>query len=258
MTMAKRIRKSYLRTSDLARAVGVHVNTVRLYEQWGLIPPVERSPSGYRRFTPYHLDCMRLARLVFAEPYPGRALRRSSVTIIQAAVDRDLGGALELAYHHKAQVLAERAQADAAATLLEHWAAGAPAQALDKPLQTRAAARLLKVSVDMLRNWERNGLIIVPRNPDNRYRQYGMAEIERLRVIRMLSRAGYSTMSILRMLTRLDAGQRDDLRAALDTPRPDEDVFTAADRWLSTLGETETRAGEIITHLEGMIAQESE
>jgi DNA-binding transcriptional MerR regulator len=26
---------SYLRTSDLAKAVGVHPNTVRLYEEWG-------------------------------------------------------------------------------------------------------------------------------------------------------------------------------------------------------------------------------
>ncbi|HEY4035742.1 MAG TPA: MerR family DNA-binding transcriptional regulator [Ktedonobacteraceae bacterium] len=41
----------YLRTSDLAKAVGVHPNTVRRYVDRGLLPPVEHSPSGYRRFT---------------------------------------------------------------------------------------------------------------------------------------------------------------------------------------------------------------
>src|SRR2546421_3160791 len=53
----------YLRTSDLAKAVGVHPNTVRRYVDRGLLPPVEHSPSGYRRFTRRHLDCLRLAKL---------------------------------------------------------------------------------------------------------------------------------------------------------------------------------------------------
>jgi DNA-binding transcriptional MerR regulator len=254
----------YLRTIDLARAVGVHVNTVRLYEKWGLIPPVERSPTGYRHFTPQHLDCLRLARMVYAGSYPGRPIRRSGVNIIVRTVSGDLGGALERAYQLKALVQTELAQAEAAVTLLERWASGAPpgsalgADATSDTLLISPTARLLGVSIDMLRNWERNGLISVPRSPDNRYRRYSQKEIGRLRVIRMLSRAGYSTMAILRMLTRLDAGETEDLRAALDTPRPDEDIFSASDRWLSTLEEHIERTGAIITHLEEMIAKASE
>ena len=113
------------------------------------------------------------------------------------------------------------------------------------------------MSIDMLRNWERNGLLSVPRCPDNRYRLYSLNEISRLQIIRMLSRAGYSSMAILRMLTQLDAGETGDLRSALDTPRPDEDVYSAADRWLSTLEEQLARAGRIISHLEDMNNKES-
>ena len=69
----------------------------------------------------------------------------------------------------------------------------------------------------------------------------------------MLRLAGYSTMAILRMLLRLDRGQATDLRAALDTPRPDEDVYSAADQWLTTLTEQEQRAADFITQLEAMI-----
>ncbi len=83
----------FLRTSDLARAVGIHPNTVRLYVDWGLLPPVERSPSGYRLFTQQHLDCLRLARLIYAAEYPGRALRASGHEIIQRAVVDDWTGA---------------------------------------------------------------------------------------------------------------------------------------------------------------------
>jgi DNA-binding transcriptional MerR regulator len=91
----------------------------------------------------------------------------------------------------------------------------------------------------------------VPRDPHNGYRLYGAAEIGRLRVIRMLLRAGYSMMAILRMLLQLDRGA--DPRQALDTPHPDEDVYTAADRWLSSLAEQEQRASSIIAQLEKMI-----
>jgi len=57
-------RMTQLRASDLAKAVGVHPNTVRRYAERGFLPPVARGPSGYRRFTPRHLDCLRVAHQV--------------------------------------------------------------------------------------------------------------------------------------------------------------------------------------------------
>jgi DNA-binding transcriptional MerR regulator len=244
----------YLRTSDLAKAVGIHPNTVRRYVDWGLIPPVERSPSGYRRFTQKHLDCLRLARLIYGVEYPGRSIRHSGWQIIQFAVADDWGGALEKAYKHLALVHSEQAQANAAASLLERWAQGTSAEATGKALRIGDAAKLLGVTNDILRNWERNGLLEVPRLPENGYRLYGPAEISRLRVIRMLVRAGYSLMAILRMLTLLDRGDPVDLRQALDTPHPDEDVYMASDHWLSTLGNEEQKAQAIITMIESVIA----
>jgi DNA-binding transcriptional MerR regulator len=249
---------NYLRTSDLAKAVGIHPNTVRRYVDWGLLPPVERSPSGYRRFTRRHLDCLRLARLIYCDPYPGPAIRKAGGGVLQAAVGGNLGGALELAQVHLALVRSERSQADVAAGLLERWAAGPPVDASNPPVQIGQAARLLGVSVDILRNWERNGLIDIPRDPANGYRRYGAPEISRLRVIRMLSRAGYSLAAILRMLVQLDRGDTTGLRFALDTPRPDEDVYMASDRWISTLSKQEERAQRIITLVEEMLARQAE
>jgi DNA-binding transcriptional MerR regulator len=243
----------YLRTSDLARAVGIHPNTVRRYVDWRLLPPVERGPNGYRRFTQKHLDCLRLARLVYSHEYPGRAIRLSGGKIIQSAVADDWGGALECAYAHLALVQSERAQAETAVMLLERWAQGTAADATQQRLPIGQAARLLGVTIDILRNWERNGLISVPRDPKNQYRCYGPEEISRLRVIRMLSRAGYSLMAILRMLIQLDRGDTANLRQALDTPQPDEDVYMASDRWLSTLSSQEQIAHKIIALVEEVI-----
>jgi DNA-binding transcriptional MerR regulator len=247
----------YLRTSDLAKAVGVHPNTVRRYVDRGLLPPVETSPSGYRRFTRYHLDCLRLAYQVYFSPYPGPVIHQSGRGIVQAAVRADLGRALELARRHLALVQAERAQADIAAGLLERWAGAAPAVAPSPPLQIGQVADLLGVTIDILHNWDRNGLIAVPRDPANGYRRYGAPELSRLRVIRALSRAGYSLSAILRMLIQFDRGEKTDLRRALDTPRPDEDLVTAADRWISTLADHEQRAHTIIALLEEIIQHQT-
>jgi DNA-binding transcriptional MerR regulator len=243
----------YLRTSDLARAVGVHPNTVRRYVEWGLLPPVQRGANGYRHFTQKHLDCMRLARMVYKSTYPGRAIRQSASQIIQSAVADDWGGALERAYAHLAFVRAERAQAESAAMLLERWAAGTAADATEQLMQIGQVAHLLGVSIDMLHNWERNGLLTVPRHANNRYRCYGPAEISRLRVIRMLGRSGYSQMAILRMLLQLDRGVTTHLRHSLDTPSPDEDVYTASDRWLTTLADQEAVALRLIALVEEII-----
>jgi DNA-binding transcriptional MerR regulator len=247
---------AFLRTSDIAKAVGCHPNTVRLYEEWGFLPPIPRSRTGYRLFTEAHLDQMRLARTALGGPWPGRKIKDAALALVRLASNGDLGGALEEAYHYQSLVRTERVQAEGAAELLERWAHGAATDATEELLRIGEAARLLGVTTDMLRNWERNGLVKVPRDVQNGYRLYGAAEIGRLRVIRMLRRAGYSVMSILRMLLYLDGGRGGDLRHVLDTPRPDEDAFSATDQWLSTLAGLEQRAADLIGQLEEMIRKQ--
>jgi DNA-binding transcriptional MerR regulator len=210
----------------------------------------------YRLFTRRHLGCLRLAWLVYGGPPPSLAIHLSKVRIIRAAVGGDLAGALELARSHLAFVQAERTQAEIAADLLERWAAGAVDEVAIQPLSIGQVARLPGVSIDMVRNWDRNGLIDVPRDPASGYRRYGAAEISRLRIIRMLSRSGYSIAAILRMLLQLDEGKKTDLRRALDIPRPDEDAYLASDRWLSTLAGQEQRAHTIIALLEEMMQKQ--
>jgi DNA-binding transcriptional MerR regulator len=245
----------YLRTSDLARAVGVHPNTVRLYVDWGLVPPVERSPSGYRLFTQRHLDCLRLGRTIYAAQYPGRGFRALGTAIILHAVEDDWVAALDKAHELFAAVSIELGHATHAANVLEHWAQTMDAQPdfYEEPLAIGEVSKVLGVSLDVIRNWERAGLIRVPRNSHNNYRLFGKKEIERMRIIRMLSRAGYSHMALLRMFIELDKGNTRNLRRTLDTPRPDEDIFGAADQWLTTLHAQEELAQRVIRLIEEKI-----
>lgn len=235
----------------MATLFGVHPNTVRLYEARGYLSPVPRSKNGYRMFTPRHVVEMRLALLALGGAYLiGRQVVQDLVT---CAADGDLGMALELAYEYLTIVRVEITRAEAAVEFLERWAQGQVLDTTRHLLSIGQAADRLGVSADQLRNWDRSGLLDVPRDPVTGYRQYGAAEIGRLRVIRMLRQSGYSLMAILRMLRQFDAGQTERLREVLDTPGADEMLETVADRWQAHLAEQETRAQAIIRQIAAMI-----
>lgn len=241
----------HLKTSDLATRFGVHPNTVRLYEAKGYLSPVPRSKNGYRMFTPRHVEQMRLALMALGGP--SIIGRQVLLDLVTCAADGDLGMALELAYEYLTTVRVEITRAEAAVEFLERWAQGQVLDTTRHMLSIGQAADRLSVSADQLRNWDRSGLLAVPRDSVTGYRQYGVAEIGRLRVIRMLRQSGYSLMAILRMLRQFDAGQTEQLQALLDTPDADEMLETVADRWRVHLAEQEKRAHSIIRQIAAMI-----
>lgn len=244
----------FLRTSDIARDLGVHVNTIRLYEERGFLAPIPRGLNGYRQYNAMHLEQARLTDLTLRWPYLGD--RTLLIDLVKSAARSDFGRAMELAHHYLARIRVARAQAEVAVEYLERWAAGQVLDTWPQKMSISQAAQHLDVTVDMLRNWERNGLIKIPRDPSNQYRVYGAAELGRIRVIRMLIQSGYSLMAILRMLRQFDAGHTANLRAALELPRNEsanEAIEITADHWLLSLLELEQRAQAIIQHLNHMI-----
>jgi DNA-binding transcriptional MerR regulator len=246
--------EAFLRTSDLAKEVGVHVNTIRLYESSGFLSPVPRSAHGYRQYRTLHLEQARLTHLALHWPYVGD--KQQLMLLVQNAAHGDLGMAMEFAYQYLAQVRVERTHAEAALEFLDRWAAGRTVDASPYPMHIRQAAIHLNVSVDMLRNWERNGLLTVPRDPTNHYRLYGSAEFGRLRVIRMLVKSGFSLTAILHMLQQFDHGHTKGLREALYVPpeeNADKYIVAAADHWLASLVALEQRAQKIIEQIGRMI-----
>jgi DNA-binding transcriptional MerR regulator len=242
-----------LRTSDIATAVGVHPNTVRLYEEWGFLPPIPRTVSGYRQFNEFHLDQMRFARTTLHGGWPGRKIRHSALVLVRCAATGELEEALAMARTHQVLVQTEQDHAETAVLFIQQWLNGDIIEPIRSPLSVGQTAKFLDVSTDKLRDWERNGLITVPRHPQNNYRQYGADEIGRVRVIRTLRRAGYSTLAILRMLLAIEQDSSTDVRHALDTPDPEDDIQYATNQWLSTLATHEQRAANMIAQLEVMV-----
>ena len=240
-----------LSTSKIAKLAGCHPNTVRLYESQGYLATAPRSQAGYRLFTEYDGDQMILAIMALQWPYPGG--KTPVEKLVQLAAEKDLAGALEQAKIYLVHIQQELDYAQNAVRVLEQWALGQPPKPLKKPLRIKETARLLGMTADALRNWERNGLVTIPRANENNYRQYNEPELSRLSVIRVLRQAGYSMMSLLRTIHHLDLGYKDDLGTVLGEPPEDEDVVTVADRWLATLKEQKNRGEAIINHIQKMI-----
>ncbi len=224
-----------LRTSDVAQQCGVSLNTVRLYESLGYLPPVPRAANGYRQFQPKHVRHVKLVKTAMQCTWVGGSIRQQTLQMLIIAAQEDYVSAQNLATELQNMIGSEQAQAEAALQILEQWVESREFETEACPLQIGDAARRLRVTADELRSWERNGLLTVPRAA-NGYRLYGQYEINRLVVIRALRRARYSMMSILRLLHHLDNGDTTELREILDTPPLDNDLETyPTDSWLSTL-----------------------
>src|SRR5262245_48027803 len=110
----------HLRTSDLAKELGVHVNTIRLYETWGFLPEIPRGKNGYRQFSAVHLEQARLTHLAVRWPYIGD--KTLLIDLVKSAANGDLGMAMELAYKYLALVRMEKTSAESAVEFLERWA----------------------------------------------------------------------------------------------------------------------------------------
>lgn len=244
----------YYRTSEVAKAVGVHPNTVRFYEEWGLLQPVRRAKNNYRLYTQAHMEQMRLIRIALRRGFEEGGLRKLAIPIITTAAGGNLKKALGEAFGYLAYIRSEKTRAEEALVILWQWMnAKSDYYAGSIFLRRGDAAGLLGVTTDALRNWERNGLLTVPRDEKNGYRVYGQEEIDRAKVIRTLRKANYSIMAIMRMLKAVDADRREsDVLEIVSTSQPDEDMVYATDRWILSLSEIAKDAEELIDQIKRM------
>lgn len=222
------------KTSDVARIIGVHPNTVRFYEAMSLISPAERAPNGYRIYTPLHIDQFKLARSAFAVEILHHGLRDMAVALIKTAASGDYDLALFQAEAYLESLQAEVKGAQDAIFITHELLAHNPLANESQQRKRHEAAALLGITIDTLRNWELNGLLQVKRR-QNGYRVYDGADINRLKIIRTLRHAGYSLSAILRLLNSLDENPGADIQNTLDTPNDEDDIILACDRYITSL-----------------------
>lgn len=207
----------YFRTVDLARAAQISVQQVRNYEAVGFVPPVERSASGYRRYSQQHLAALTTARQLIG----GYGWQRAR-QIMQAAHDGRLAEALALIDGRHAELDRARlqlAQTLAALTILTAQLPAATPSRAPQRLRVGAAAQLVGVRVSALRFWEQQGLLQPLRDGDSNYRLYDERQLRRLRIVALLRQEHHDFATIRATLDELEAGQPQRAVAAIEQRR---------------------------------------
>lgn len=238
------------KTAEVATIIGIHPNTVRLYEKLKLIPKTERLPNGYRIFTDFHIEQCRLVRVAFAVEILQNGLRKKITQMIKVSATRDFDTALLLIDEYTKQVLRERNNAEEAIEIVKQILSGCE-NTYTKNLKRSEVSKELDISMDTLRNWEMNGLLTVKRK-ENGYRVYTDDDIKRLKVIRSLRCANYSLEAILRLLNQLSQNPDTDIRVTLNTPKQSEEIISVCDRLIVSLSTAERNAYRIKSMLQDM------
>jgi DNA-binding transcriptional MerR regulator len=241
--------KTY-RTSEIASLIGIHPNTVRLYEELGLIPKPDRQPNGYRIFTQVHLEQFRLARLAFQIEVLQNGLRKKIVQMVKVSAAGDYDTALKMTREYLKQVQREIANAEEAIAIAEEIIKGRT-EGDKRSWKRKEVSEYLDISMDTLRNWEMNGLLTVKRR-QNGYRMYTYGDLQRLKIIRSLRCANYSLEAILSMLCQLSRDPQIDIKKALDEPKEDTEIIAVCDKLLTSLSAAECNAKKMIEKLQEM------
>lgn len=242
--------KTY-KTSEIARSIGIHPNTVRLYEELGLIPKPEREPNGYRIFTDFHIEQFKFARTALQVEVLQNGLRKKVINIIKTSAAGDFYKAICFTESYLQQIRNEQKNAEEAIVIVEALLTDSKQEINKLALTRKETAEYLQIPMDTLRNWEMNGLLTVKRK-QNGYRMYTEEDIKRLKIIRSLRCGNYSLSAILRMLSALSKNPQINIRKVIDTPRENDDIISVCDKLLTSLRYAEQNAKNMLIHLENM------
>ena len=205
--------KKRLRPVDLAREHGLSAQAVRNYEEQGIVPDSERTPHGYRVYTPLHARALR----TFVALIPAHG-HQMATGIMRALNTDDIDTALALLDEAHAQLLRDRQTLAAVDTALRDLASSEP-QAPPRGGVTfiGGLARQLGIGPATLRKWEKAGLVEPHRDPDTGYRVYTTADVRDAHLAHQLRRGGYLLRQIAPLIAQVrHAGGIEPLESTLD------------------------------------------
>lgn len=215
---------------------------IRNYGDAGVLPPTERSGTGYRRYTPVHAQALR----AFLALRRGHG-HQQAMEIMRAVNRRDAESAYRLIDAAHVALLGERDTRTEVATALGSLSTTTPVPVQGRPLSVGELARRLGVHPATLRSWETEGILRPERDRATGYREYGPDCVRDAEIARQLRRGGYLLRQVEQFLESLrETGGADALSAFLDSWQDrlttrSRDLLTGAaqlDAYLTLLGQT--------------------
>jgi len=228
------------KTSEVAKIINVHPNTIRLYEKLELIPKAEHLPNGYRIFTEFHIKQCKLVRIAFQIELLQRGLRKKIIKMLKMSAKGSFDDAIILAREYLNQIKQEQIYAEEAIIIVKKILSEKKQKNIYN-LKRKEVSQLLNISIDTLLNWEMNGLITIKRK-SNGYRIYNDEDIQRLKIIRTLRYANY-------MLYQLSQNPSIDIKVSLNTSHKTDNITSVYDQLIISLSQAEKNICQILNML---------
>jgi len=193
-------------TSQIAQIFGIHTNTVRFYEDMGLLPKAERRYNGYRVFNDRHIEQIKLIRTAFKEEAVKGNLRKRIVKIVRLSAAGAYEEAEEEAGLYFLQLVKLKSRAYDAANYVREQGFEKDA-AINEIYSKNEIMEILDINSEALRHWERSGLIRYPRNSRGHI-YFTKQELRLLGVISTLRQGDCSVEEISKMLVGIGGNER--------------------------------------------------
>ncbi|NRN70552.1 DNA-binding transcriptional MerR regulator [Kibdelosporangium sp. 4NS15] len=195
------------RPIDLARQHRLSTQAVRNYEDAGILPPADRTPSGYRTYTDLHAKA--LSAFLALVPAHGH---QTATAIMQAVNEGAVDTALALIDDSHDQLRKDR---QTLASVENALATMTPPDE-SKVASVGALAHQLKLRPATLRKWEKAGIVRPKRDRKTGYRVYTATDVRDAQLAHQLRRGGYLLSQIADVLDQVrTAGGIEPLRATL-------------------------------------------
>ncbi|MEV6123002.1 MerR family transcriptional regulator [Streptomyces sp. NPDC052077] len=198
-----------MRPVDLARPHGLSGQAVRNYEAAGILPAADRTPTGYRRYTPLHAAALRT--FLALVPAHGHATARRIMTLLNTGATEEALTAVDAGH---ADLLADRRTLDAIERALAELTPGPASSPAHRATTVGALAHRLGLRPATLRRWERAGLLRPGRERGTGYRTYTADDVRDARIVHQLRRSGYLLAQIAPLLDELRGATSPDSASA--------------------------------------------
>lgn len=190
-----------LRPKKTAEKFKMSASTLRNYEAKGLIPPAERSPNGYRKYTLQHelyLACIQAMAPAFG--------MEVTTVVLHSLLRSEWDKALWIVREKEVILYEEKKKVEQLKKELEEYFNTGQGFSNEKRFSIHEVSSQTGVQKTAIRYWEKDGFFTAERNPENDYRLYNETDLVKIKFIQVLQNCVYSedTVALKQSIKMLD------------------------------------------------------
>ncbi|WP_205516835.1 MerR family DNA-binding transcriptional regulator [Paenibacillus sp. SYP-B3998] len=177
-----------MRPIDIARKLKISTSALRNYEDLGIVPPTERSSSGYRIYTKEHVAYFECIQAMS----PGFGMKVAS-EVLRKIQSKEVNAALWMVNEVQANLHRDKTIMEKTIQILETQQLPLPDSS-----QTETWLTIGEVSAETgipcsaIRHWDKIGLITSSRDQRNGYRLFNRSQIRKILLLRTFRSTVYS------------------------------------------------------------------